>query len=37
MKLKKFLIGATIALSAMSMMAELAARPMGGGRSIGRQ
>lgn len=37
MKLRKFLIGATIALSAMSMMAELAARPMGGGRSIGRQ
>lgn len=37
MKLKKFLIGATIAFSAMSMMAELAARPMGGGRSIGRQ
>ncbi|GGC05200.1 Tim44 domain-containing protein [Pseudoduganella buxea] len=37
MKLKKFLIGATIALSAMSMVAELAARPMGGGRSIGRQ
>ncbi|AKU22774.1 Tim44 domain-containing protein [Massilia sp. NR 4-1] len=37
MNMKKILIGATLAISAMSMMAELAARPMGGGRSVGRQ
>ena len=37
MNFKKFLIGATIALSALSMMSELSARPMGGGKSFGRQ
>lgn len=37
MKLKKFLVGATLALAAISMTAELAARPMGGGKSFGRQ
>jgi predicted lipid-binding transport protein (Tim44 family) len=37
MKLKKFLVGLTIAITTMGVMAELAARPMGGGRSIGRQ
>ncbi|WP_395403067.1 Tim44 domain-containing protein [Pseudoduganella sp. UC29_106] len=37
MKLKKFLVGLTIAITTMGVMAELAARPMGGGRSFGRQ
>jgi len=37
MNLKKILIGAVIAVSAMSMLAEAAARPAGGGRSFGRQ
>lgn len=37
MKIKKFLAGAMIALSAVSMMSELSARPMGGGKSFGRQ
>ncbi len=35
--MKKFLAGAMIALSALSMMSELSARPMGGGKSFGRQ
>jgi predicted lipid-binding transport protein (Tim44 family) len=37
MKLKNLLVGATLALAAISMTAELAARPMGGGKSFGRQ
>ncbi|MBJ7310338.1 Tim44 domain-containing protein [Rugamonas sp. CCM 8940] len=37
MNMKKILIGAMLAVSAFSMMAESIARPMGGGRSIGRQ
>ncbi|UGQ46824.1 Tim44 domain-containing protein [Massilia endophytica] len=37
MNIKKFLITATVALAALSMTAELMARPMGGGRSFGRQ
>jgi len=37
MNMKKFLVGLTIAFTTMGMMAELAAKPMGGGRSIGRQ
>lgn len=37
MNIKKFLVGATIVMTAMSTMAELSARPMGGGKSIGRQ
>jgi len=37
MKIKKFLAGAMIALSAVSMMSELSARPMGGSKSFGRQ
>ncbi|WP_342115114.1 Tim44 domain-containing protein [Pseudoduganella sp. OTU4001] len=37
MNMKKFLVGAMIALSAVSMMSELSARPMGGGKSFGRQ
>lgn len=37
MKMKKFLAGAMIALSAVSMMSELSARPMGGSKSFGRQ
>lgn len=37
MNMKKFLAGAMIALSAVSMMSELSARPMGGGKSFGRQ
>jgi predicted lipid-binding transport protein (Tim44 family) len=37
MNLKKILIGAMIAVSAMSMLAEATARPAGGGRSLGRQ
>jgi predicted lipid-binding transport protein (Tim44 family) len=35
--MKKFLIGMTLALAALSMVGESIARPMGGGRSIGRQ
>jgi predicted lipid-binding transport protein (Tim44 family) len=37
MNIKKILVGATIVLTAMSTMAELSARPMGGGKSFGRQ
>jgi predicted lipid-binding transport protein (Tim44 family) len=37
MNMKKILIGALLAVSAFSMLAEATARPMGGGRSIGRQ
>ncbi|TWI61226.1 putative lipid-binding transport protein (Tim44 family) [Pseudoduganella lurida] len=37
MKLKKLLVVATLALATLSMTAELAARPMGGGKSFGRQ
>jgi predicted lipid-binding transport protein (Tim44 family) len=37
MNFKKFLVAATVALAAMSMTAELMARPMGGGKSFGRQ
>ena len=37
MNLKKILIGAMLAVSAFSMLAEATAKPMGGGRSIGRQ
>ncbi|WP_374581123.1 Tim44 domain-containing protein [Pseudoduganella sp.] len=37
MNIKKFLVGATIVMTAMSTMAELSARPMGGGKSFGRQ
>jgi predicted lipid-binding transport protein (Tim44 family) len=37
MNMKKILIGAVLAVSAFSMLAEATARPMGGGRSIGRQ
>ncbi|MYM40945.1 Tim44 domain-containing protein [Duganella qianjiadongensis] len=37
MKLKQVLIGAVLAVAAMSLLAEATARPMGGGRSIGRQ
>jgi predicted lipid-binding transport protein (Tim44 family) len=37
MNLKKILIGALLAVSAFSLLAEATARPMGGGRSIGRQ
>jgi predicted lipid-binding transport protein (Tim44 family) len=35
--MKKFLASMMIAVTAMSMIAEATARPMGGGRSIGRQ
>lgn len=35
--MKKFLIGMTLAIAALSMVGEAIARPMGGGRSIGRQ
>jgi predicted lipid-binding transport protein (Tim44 family) len=35
--MKKFLIGMTLAVAALSMVGESIARPMGGGRSIGRQ
>lgn len=35
--MKKFLATSLIALTALSMIAEATARPMGGGRSIGRQ
>jgi predicted lipid-binding transport protein (Tim44 family) len=37
MNMKKILIGALLAVSAFSLLAEATARPMGGGRSIGRQ
>lgn len=37
MNMKKILIGAMLAVSAFSMLAEATARPMGGGKSIGRQ
>jgi predicted lipid-binding transport protein (Tim44 family) len=37
MNMKKILIGALLAVSAFSMLAEATARPMGGGKSIGRQ
>jgi predicted lipid-binding transport protein (Tim44 family) len=37
MNLKKILISATLALSAATMIGEALARPMGGGKSIGRQ
>lgn len=37
MNMKKILIGAVLAVSAFSLLAEATARPMGGGRSIGRQ
>jgi predicted lipid-binding transport protein (Tim44 family) len=35
--MKKLLVSMMIAITTMSMVAEVAARPMGGGRSIGRQ
>ena len=35
--MKKFLVSMMIALTALSMVAEATARPMGGGRSFGRQ
>ena len=37
MNIKKILIGAVLAASALSLLGEAIARPMGGGRSIGRQ
>lgn len=37
MNLKKVLVSATLALSAATMIGEALARPMGGGKSIGRQ
>src|SRR5471032_2683863 len=37
MKLKHLLVGAMLAVSALAMLADAAARPMGGGRSFGRQ
>ncbi|MBA5605974.1 Tim44 domain-containing protein [Duganella sp. FT3S] len=37
MNMKKILVGAMLAVSALSLMAEATARPMGGGRSFGRQ
>ncbi|MEC5159164.1 MULTISPECIES: Tim44 domain-containing protein [unclassified Janthinobacterium] len=37
MNIKKFLVGATLAALSLSMLADSIARPMGGGRSIGRQ
>jgi len=37
MNLKKILVGAVIAVSAMSLLTEAMARPAGGGRSFGRQ
>ncbi|MYM21208.1 TIM44-like domain-containing protein [Duganella sp. FT135W] len=37
MNLKKILVGAVIAVSALSMLTEAIARPAGGGRSFGRQ
>ena len=35
--MKKFLVSIMIAVTALSMVAEAGARPLGGGRSIGRQ
>ncbi|MDC8760216.1 Tim44 domain-containing protein [Janthinobacterium fluminis] len=37
MKMKKMLVGLMLAAFTVSMLAEAMARPMGGGRSIGRQ
>ncbi|MET0857906.1 MAG: TIM44-like domain-containing protein, partial [Telluria sp.] len=37
MTMKKFLASMMIAVTAMAMVAEVAAKPLGGGRSIGRQ
>lgn len=37
MKLKKFMVGMMLAATTLSMLGEALARPMGGGRSIGRQ
>jgi len=37
MKLKKFMVGMMLAATTVSMLGEALARPMGGGRSIGRQ
>lgn len=37
MKMKKFLLGLMLAATALAMLAEAQAKPMGGGRSIGRQ
>lgn len=37
MNLKKLLVGAVLAASSLAIVAESIARPMGGGRSIGRQ
>ncbi|KQV79468.1 hypothetical protein ASD15_19270 [Massilia sp. Root351] len=37
MNMKKILVSAVLALSATAMLGEAIARPMGGGRSIGRQ
>ena len=37
MNLKKILIGVVLAASALSMLGDALARPMGGGRSFGRQ
>lgn len=37
MNMKKLMIGAVVALSAFTMLAEATARPAGGNRSIGRQ
>lgn len=35
--MKKFLVGMVLAVSALSLLGDAMARPMGGGRSIGRQ
>lgn len=37
MKMKKFLVGMMLAATTVSMLGEALARPMGGGRSFGRQ
>ena len=37
MNFKKLMIGAVVAVSALTMLAEATARPAGGNRSIGRQ
>lgn len=37
MNMKKILVGALLAVSAISLMAEATARPMGGSRTFGRQ
>lgn len=37
MKLKKFMVGMMLAATTVSMLGEALARPMGGGRSMGRQ